>query len=223
MIKAAEQSAVFFTIQNSILTFRTRRAITLSVNFIIFAMTIFKNQFKKLCSFFKKALSTAIKGKANEAMAFDNKARPLSKAYFNRSRKPVAPFAEIIWSNGTNTYVKHRPNANPQYNKVEGIKVAPNLIVLRCCRGAFYPDVCKIIAKKFGGRLPTLKEMLRITERIDSLNATLTLLGDSPLCRGIYLTSDTDEENGYTAIDIEKPEKKFSLKIYDECFFLAVR
>lgn len=186
-------------------------------------MTIFKNQFKKLCSSFKNALSTAIKGKANEPVAFDNKARPLSKAYFNRSRKPVAPFAEIIWSNGTNTYVKYRPNANPQYNKVEGIKVAPNLIVLRCCRGAFYPDVCKIIAKKFGGRLPTLKEMLRITERIDSLNATLTLLGDSPLCRGIYLTSDTDEENGYTAIDIEKPEKKFSLKIYDECFFLAVR
>lgn len=186
-------------------------------------MTIFKNQFKKLCRFFKNALSAAIKGKQNETMAFDRKAGSLSKTYFNRKRKPVPPFTEIIWSNGTNTYVKYRPDANPQYNKVEGIKVAPNLIVLRCCRGAFYPDVCKIIAKKFGGRLPTLKEMLRITKRIDSLNATLTRLGDSPLCRGIYLTSDTDEENGYTAIDIERPEKKFSLKIYDECFFLAVR
>lgn len=193
---------------------------------IIFTMTMFTKQTGKLRRFFKRAkngLLTAITGNPPDFMTVDRNAKPLSKAYFSHGRKPVSPFAEIVWSNSTHTYVRYRPNANPQYDNVEGIKVAPNLVVLRCCRGAFPPEVCKVIARKFGGRIPDLKEMRRITERADRLNATLALLGDKPLCRGTYLVADKDEKNEHLTIDIEQPDKIASADIYDECLFIAVR
>lgn len=156
-------------------------------------------------------------------MVFDHKARPLPKVFFSKKRKPVSPFSEIIWSNSTHTYVKYAPKTNSQYAKVEGIKISPKLIVLRGFRDAYYPEVCKIIAKKFSGRIPDRKEMELIIGQIDRLNATFALLGDPPLCRGLYLIADNSSKDCWQAIDIEHPQQIKTAGVYDECFFIIVR
>lgn len=171
----------------------------------------------------KEKFLTAVQGNPVIPLDFNRKAKPLARIYFSKGRKPIPPFSEIFWANCTHSYVKYAPEANPQYNKVEGIKISPKITVLRSCREAYYPDVCKLIARKFGGRIPCKSEMLQIMSRLDRLNATFVLLGEKPLCRGLYLIDERDDTNNFLAINIEQPQQTETIDIYDECFFIVIR
>nr|QIM10312.1 hypothetical protein PlAlph_0660 [uncultured Alphaproteobacteria bacterium] len=185
-----------------------------------------KNKIPTFCRILKNAKEKFLAA-ARECpalpMDYDRNAKPLPKIYFSKGRKPIPPFSDFFWSNSTYTYVKYAPDANPQYDKVEGIKISPKLIVLRGCRGAYYPDVCKLIAQKFGGHIPCKSEMLQIINRLDRLNATFVLLGDKALCCGKYLIDERDEKNNFLAVNIEQPQQTKAIGIYDECFFIIVR
>lgn len=119
--------------------------------------------------------------------------------------------------------MSYRSVGKEQYRKVEGFHVAPKLIVIRGMRRHLCPELCFIIAQKFGGRIPSRAEMHKIIAVKDRLCASLTMVGDLPLYKGNYLIAERGKKNSYLAINIENPQIEKTLSCYDECYFFIVR
>lgn len=114
----------------------------------------------------------------------------LSPVYYPKGQTCVSGFT-MNMNPGTCLQQKtaYLVTSSPQFDNVLGFRIDEHLIVTKYSSFGYYPANTHLIAKRFGGRIPTETEFLKIVARLDDFNASMHAIDEDCLLKGYYLVA----------------------------------
>lgn len=79
--------------------------------------------------------------------------------------------------------------SSPKFDNVLGFRIDNDLIVSRYSSFGYYPANHHLLARRFGGRIPTEAEFLKIAGKLADVNASMRAIDEDYLLKGYYLVA----------------------------------